>query len=152
MNVEKLPSESSLSLKEEILRLKKEKGAVILAHYYQTGDIQDIADHIGDSLALAQIAEKIEAPVIVMCGVHFMGETVKILCPEKTVLVPDMEAGCSLADSCEAGAFSKFIEEHPGHTVISYVNTTAAVKALTDVVVTSGNAKEIVETDRKSVV
>ncbi len=146
MNVEKLPSESSLSLKEEILRLKKEKGAVILAHYYQTGDIQDIADHIGDSLALAQIAEKIEAPVIVMCGVHFMGETVKILCPEKTVLVPDMEAGCSLADSCEVGAFSKFIEEHPGHTVISYVNTTAAVKALTDVVVTSGNAKEIVET------
>ncbi|MDE7411220.1 MAG: quinolinate synthase NadA [Paramuribaculum sp.] len=136
---------STEDFKERILRLKKEKNAVILAHYYQQGEIQDIADYVGDSLALAQIAEKIDAPVIVMCGVHFMGETVKILCPDKTVLVPDMEAGCSLADSCDASDFEKFIKEHPGHTVISYVNTTAAVKALTDVVVTSGNAREIVE-------
>lgn len=138
--------EKTDDLKNKILQLKKDKKAVILAHYYQQGEIQDIADYVGDSLALAQIAEKIDAPVIVMCGVHFMGETVKILCPDKIVLVPDMEAGCSLADSCEASAFEKFIKQHPGHTVISYVNTTAAVKALTDVVVTSGNAKEIVET------
>ncbi len=138
--------EKTDDLKNKILQLKEDKKAVILAHYYQQGDIQDIADYVGDSLALAQIAEKIDAPVIVMCGVHFMGETVKILCPDKMVLVPDMEAGCSLADSCEASAFEKFIRHHPGHTVISYVNTTAAVKALTDVVVTSGNAKEIVET------
>lgn len=116
-----------------------------MAHYYQKGEIQDIADYIGDSLALARIAETVDAPVIVMCGVHFMGETAKILCPGKTVLVPDMEAGCSLADSCDAVEFRKFIEEHPGHTVISYVNTTAAVKALTDIVVTSGNARKIVE-------
>lgn len=132
-------------LKEEILRLKKEKGAVILAHYYQKGEIQDVADYIGDSLALAQIAEKIEEPVIVLCGVHFMGETAKILCPEKTVLIPDAEAGCSLADSCDAKEFRKFTEAHPDHTVISYVNTSAAVKALTDVVVTSSNARDIVE-------
>lgn len=138
--------EKTDDLKNKILQLKKDKKTVILAHYYQQGEIQDIADYVGDSLALAQIAEKIDAPVIVMCGVHFMGETVKILCPDKIVLVPDMEAGCSLADSCEASAFEKFIKQHPGHTVISYVNTTAAVKALTDVVVTSGNAKEIVET------
>lgn len=132
-------------LKEEILRLKKEKGAVILAHYYQKGEIQDVADYIGDSLALAQIAEKIEEPVIVLCGVHFMGETAKILCPDKTVLIPDAEAGCSLADSCDAEEFRKFTEAHPDHTVISYVNTSAAVKALTDVVVTSSNARDIVE-------
>ena len=116
-----------------------------MAHYYQQGDIQDLADYIGDSLALAQIAEKIEAPVIVLCGVHFMGETTKILCPDKKVLIPDAEAGCSLADSCDAAEFETFIKQHPGHTVISYVNTTAAVKALTDVVVTSGNARRIVE-------
>ena len=116
-----------------------------MAHYYQQGDIQDIADYIGDSLALAQIAAKTDAKVIVMCGVHFMGETAKILCPDKTVLVPDMEAGCSLADSCDAKEFEEFIKEHPNHTVISYVNTTAAVKALTDIVVTSGNARKIVE-------
>lgn len=135
----------SATLIDEIKRLKKERGAVIMAHYYQKGEIQDIADYIGDSLALARIAETVDAPVIVMCGVHFMGETAKILCPGKTVLVPDMEAGCSLADSCDAVEFRKFIEEHPGHTVISYVNTTAAVKALTDIVVTSGNARKIVE-------
>lgn len=136
---------SKEALIEEINRLKKEKDAVIMAHYYQQGEIQDIADYIGDSLALAQIAAKTEAKVILMCGVHFMGETAKILCPDKTVLVPDMNAGCSLADSCDAGEFEKFINEHPGHTVISYVNTTAAVKALTDIVVTSGNARKIVE-------
>lgn len=132
-------------LKEEILRLKKERGAVILAHYYQKGAIQDVADHIGDSLALAQIAEKIEEPVIVLCGVHFMGETAKILCPDKTVLIPDENAGCSLADSCKAEDLERFIEAHPGHTVVSYVNTSAAVKALTDVVVTSSNAKAVID-------
>ena len=152
MNVERgctgntaLTADEKANLIEEIKRLKEEKEAVIMAHYYQQGDIQDLADYIGDSLALAQIAEKIEAPVIVLCGVHFMGETTKILCPDKKVLIPDAEAGCSLADSCDAAEFETFIKQHPGHTVISYVNTTAAVKALTDVVVTSGNARRIVE-------
>ena len=125
-----------------INELKKEKNAVILGHYYQKGEIQDIADYVGDSLALAQWAAKTKADIIVMCGVHFMGETAKVLCPEKKVLVPDMNAGCSLADSCPA---DQFVKEHPGYTVISYVNTTAAVKAVTDVVVTSTNAKQIVE-------
>lgn len=149
MNVDKgyvdAPIDSNINLKEEILRLKKEKNAVILAHYYQKGEIQDLADYIGDSLALAQIAARIEAPVIVLCGVHFMGETAKILCPDKKVLVPDTNAGCSLADSCPANEFEKFIIENPGHTVISYVNTSAGVKALTDVLVTSSNARQIVE-------
>lgn len=132
--------------KSEILRLKKEKDAVILAHYYQRGSIQDIADYIGDSLALARIASKLDdARIIVLCGVHFMGETAKILCPDKKVLEPDPEAGCSLADSCPAPEFEKFIKAHPGHTVVSYVNTSAAVKALTDVVVTSGNARKVVD-------
>lgn len=130
---------------EEIKRLKKERDAVILAHYYQQGEIQDLADFIGDSLALAQKAATLTNPVVVMCGVHFMGETVKILCPDKTVLVPDLAAGCSLADSCPADEFEKFVKAHPGHTVISYVNTSAAVKALTDIVVTSGNARKIVD-------
>ena len=138
------PLPEGIDLKEEIKRLKKEKNAVVLAHYYTVGDIQDVADFVGDSLALARIAEGLEARIIVMCGVHFMGETVKILCPDRKVLVPDMNAGCSLADSCEAGALKKFIDEHPGHTVVSYVNTTAAVKALTDIVVTSGNAMKVV--------
>lgn len=129
----------------EIQRLKKEKNAVIMAHYYQTGDIQDIADVIGDSLALAQWAAKTDADMIVLCGVHFMGETAKILSPQKKVLIPDFEAGCSLADSCPADKFEEFVKAHPDHTVISYVNTTAAVKALTDVVVTSTNAKKIVD-------
>lgn len=129
----------------EIQRLKKEKNAVIMAHYYQTGDIQDIADMIGDSLALAQWAAKTDADVIVLCGVHFMGETAKILSPQKKVLIPDLAAGCSLADSCPADLFEEFVKAHPDHTVISYVNTTAAVKALTDVVVTSTNAKKIVD-------
>ena len=128
----------------EIKRLKEEKNAMILAHYYQIGEIQDIADIVGDSLALAQKAAQTDASILVVCGVHFMGETAKILSPEKKVLVPDFNAGCSLADSCKAEDFEAFIKEHPGHTVISYVNTTAAVKALTDVVVTSSNAQKIV--------
>ena len=148
MNVEKgyvdEPIEEGIDLREEILRLKKERNAVIMAHYYQREEIQQLADYIGDSLALAQLAAKTDAPVIILCGVHFMGETAKILCPEKTVIVPDLSAGCSLADSCPADEFAKFVGEHPDHTVISYVNTSAAVKAVTDVVVTSSNAKEIV--------
>lgn len=136
---------NKIELISEITRLKKEKNAIIMAHYYQMGDIQDIADVIGDSLALAQHAAKTDADIIVLCGVHFMGETAKILSPDKKVLVPDMNAGCSLADSCPADAFEAFTKAHPDHTVISYVNTTAAVKALTDVVVTSTNAKKIVD-------
>lgn len=130
---------------EEINRLRKEKNAVIMAHYYQIGDIQDVADYVGDSLALAQWAAKTDADIIVLCGVHFMGETAKILSPDKKVLVPDLNAGCSLADSCPADKFEEFVKAHPDHTVISYVNTTAAVKALTDVVVTSTNAKKIID-------
>lgn len=132
-------------LKTKIEKLKKEKQAVVLAHYYTRPEIQDVADHIGDSLALAQIGTKLTEPVVVMCGVHFMGETVKILCPDKTVLLPDESAGCSLADSCPADDFRRFISEHPGHTVVSYVNTSAEVKALSDVLVTSSNARKIVE-------
>lgn len=131
-------------LKAEIKRLRREKNAVIMAHYYQEKDIQEIADFIGDSLALAQQAAKTSADTIVLCGVHFMGETAKIICPGKKVLIPDLNAGCSLADSCPADELKAFIEAHPGHTVISYVNTSAAVKALTDVVVTSTNAVQIV--------
>lgn len=129
---------------QEIGRLRREKNAVIMAHYYQERDIQEVADFIGDSLALAQQAAKTRADIIVLCGVHFMGETAKIICPDKKVLIPDLKAGCSLADSCPAEALKAFVEAHPGHTVISYVNTSAAVKALTDVVVTSTNAVQIV--------
>ena len=129
----------------EIKRLRREKNAVIMAHYYQIGDIQDIADMVGDSLALAQYAANTEADIIVLCGVHFMGETAKILSPQKKVLVPDIEAGCSLADSCPADEFERFVKAHPDHTVVSYVNTTAAVKAHTDIVVTSTNAKKIID-------
>ena len=132
-------------LREEISRLKKEKNALIMAHYYQRDEIQEIADFIGDSLALARQAAETDADIIVMCGVHFMGETAKILCPDKKVLIPDAKAGCSLADSCDPEEFKKFVEAHPDHTVISYVNTSAAVKASTDIVVTSGNARKIVE-------
>lgn len=139
------PVDKSIDLKAAINELKKEKNAVILGHYYQKSEIQDIADYIGDSLALAQIAAKTDADILVMCGVHFMGETAKVLCPDKKVLVPDLNAGCSLADSCPADKFAEFVKAHPGYTVISYVNTTAAVKAVTDVVVTSTNAKQIVE-------
>ena len=148
MNVEKgyvdEPIEEGIDLREEILRLKRERNDIIMAHYYQREEIQQLADYIGDSLALAQLAAKTDAPVIVLCGVHFMGETAKILCPDKTVIVPDLSAGCSLADSCPADEFERFVNEHPDHTVVSYVNTSAAVKAVTDVVVTSSNAKEIV--------
>jgi quinolinate synthase len=132
-------------LQEEIRKLKTEKHAVIMAHYYVPAEVQEVADHIGDSLALAQLAQKVEAPVIVLCGVGFMGETAKILCPDKTVLIPDPKAGCSLADSCPADEFAKFVKEHPGHTVVSYVNTSAEVKALSDVLVTSSNALKIVD-------
>ncbi len=128
----------------EINRLKRQKNAVIMAHYYQENDIQDIADVIGDSLALAQEASKTHADVIVLCGVHFMGETAKIICPDKKVLIPDEKAGCSLADSCPAEAFEAFVKAHPDYTVVSYVNTSAEVKALTDIVVTSTNATAIV--------
>lgn len=132
-------------MKEEIRALCKEKNAVIFAHYYTRPEIQEIADFIGDSLALAQQATRVHADILVMCGVHFMGETMKILCPDKKVLIPDMNAGCSLADSCKASDLAAFKAQHPDHMVVSYVNTSAEVKALTDVVVTSSNAKKIVD-------
>ena len=132
-------------MKEKIRALCKEKNAVIFAHYYTRPEIQEIADFIGDSLALAQQATRVQADILVMCGVHFMGETMKILCPDKKVLIPDMNAGCSLADSCKAADLATFKAQHPDHMVVSYVNTTAEVKALTDVVVTSSNAKKIVD-------
>lgn len=132
-------------LSAAIRQLCKEKNAVIFAHYYTRPEIQEIADFIGDSLALAQQATRVRADILVMCGVHFMGETMKILCPEKKVLVPDMAAGCSLADSCNAQDLALFKAQHPDHMVVSYVNTTADVKALTDVVVTSSNAKKIID-------
>ncbi len=139
------PVPEGIDLKAEIRRLCQEKNAIILAHYYTDGALQDIADFVGDSLALAQQAAKTEADIIVMCGVHFMAETNKILCPDKLVLIPDLNASCSLAESCPAEEFEAFVKAHPGHKVISYVNTSAATKALTDVVVTSGNAQQIVE-------
>jgi quinolinate synthase len=129
---------------EEIDRLRREKNAIILAHYYQEGEIQDIADFVGDSLALSQQAEKTNADIILFAGVHFMAETAKILSPEKKVLIPDLNAGCSLADSCPTDEFKSFIEKYPGYTVISYVNTTAEIKALTDIICTSSNAMQIV--------
>ena len=132
-------------MKDKIRDLAKRKNAVIMAHYYTDGAVQDVADFVGDSLALAQKAAETEADVIVMAGVHFMGETCKILCPEKKVLIPDMNASCSLAESCPAEEFAAFAKAHPDHKVISYVNTSAAVKAVTDVVVTSSNAYKIVE-------
>lgn len=137
--------DENIDMIAEIKRLKKEKNAVILAHYYQEGAIQDIADFVGDSLALAQWAAKTDADILVVCGVHFMGETAKILCPNKKVLIPDMNAGCSLANSCKAEDLAEFKKQYPGYKVISYVNTSAAVKAHTDIVVTSTNAKQIVE-------
>ena len=130
---------------DNIKRLAKEKNAVIFAHYYTRPEIQECADFIGDSLALAQQATRVDADILVMCGVHFMGETMKILCPDKKVLIPDMNAGCSLADSCKAEDLAAFKAQHPDHMVVSYVNTSADVKALTDVVVTSSNAKKIVD-------
>lgn len=132
-------------LQKKIRSLAEQKNAVILAHYYTTGDVQDVADFVGDSLALAQQAAKTKADIIVMAGVHFMAETCKILCPEKKVLIPDPEASCSLAESCPGEEFAKFVKSHPDHKVISYVNTSALTKAVTDVVVTSSNARQIVE-------
>ena len=134
-----------MNIVEEIRQLCKEKNAIIMAHYYQRPEIQDVADFIGDSLALAQVAAKTNADIIVMCGVHFMAETAKILCPDKKVLIPEPAAGCSLADSCKAEDLAAWKAEHPDHLVVSYVNTSAAVKALTDVVVTSSNALKIVK-------
>ena len=131
-------------IQQEIRELAKAKHAIIMAHYYQRAEVQDVADFIGDSLALAQQARKTDAPIIVMCGVHFMAETAAILCPDKKVLIPDPTAGCSLADSCQAKDLAAWKEAHPNHQVISYVNTSAAVKALTDIVVTSSNALKIV--------
>lgn len=135
----------TLDLFAEIQRLKKEKKAVLLAHYYQDADIQDVADYIGDSLGLAQQAEKTKADMIVFAGVHFMAETAKILNPTKKVVIPDLKAGCSLSDSCPPPLFKKFKEQHPDHVVVSYINCSAGIKALSDVIVTSSNAKVIVE-------
>ncbi len=135
----------ALDLFEEIEKLKKEKNAVILAHYYQDADIQDIADYIGDSLGLSQKAAETKADMIVFAGVHFMAETAKILSPQKKVIIPDLKAGCSLADSCPADEFAKFIEKYPGHVVITYVNTSAEVKAITDICCTSTNAVQVIE-------
>ena len=134
-----------MNIVEEIRQLCREKNAIIMAHYYQRSEIQDVADFVGDSLALAQVAAKTDADIIVMCGVHFMAETAKILCPDKKVLIPAPEAGCSLADSCKAADLAAWKAAHTDHMVVSYVNTSAAVKALTDVVVTSSNALKIVE-------
>jgi len=139
------PIPEGTDLKHAIRRLCHEKNAVILAHYYTEGELQDIADFVGDSLALAQKAAATDADIIVMCGVHFMAETDKILCPQKKVLIPDLNATCSLAESCPSEAFTAFVKAHPDHKVISYVNTSAATKAVTDVVVTSSNARQIVE-------
>ncbi len=140
----KIKMDDNLSIPEEINKLKKEKNANILAHYYQKADVQDMADFIGDSLALAQMAEKTNNDIIVMAGVHFMAETVKILCPEKKILIPDLNAGCSLADSCPTADFKKFLENYRDHVVISYVNTTAEIKACSDIICTSTNAYHIV--------
>ncbi len=132
-------------LEAEIRRLKAERNAVILAHYYQESEIQDLADYVGDSLQLSQAAAKTDADVIAFCGVHFMAETAKILNPTKVVVVPDLDAGCSLADGCPAPAFARWLEKYPGHTVVSYINCSAEVKALSDVICTSSNAVKIVQ-------
>jgi len=137
--------DKNINVVEEISKLKKEKNAIILAHYYQTGDIQDLADFVGDSLALSQKAAETDADIIVFAGVHFMAETAKILAPQSKVLIPDLNAGCSLAEACPADEFKKFIEIHPDHLVISYVNTTAEIKTMTDICCTSTNALKIVE-------
>jgi len=133
-----------IDLEAEIERLRTSMNAVILAHYYQESEIQDLADHVGDSLALAQAAAKTDAEVIVFCGVHFMAETAKILNPEKLVLLPDLDAGCSLADRCPADVYAEWLKQYPGHTVINYINSSAAVKAMSDIIVTSSNAVDIV--------
>ena len=140
-----LDVDKSLDIVKEIKRMQKEKNAVILAHFYQEGEIQDIADFVGDSLSLSQQAAATEADIILFAGVHFMAETAKILAPEKKVLIPDMQAGCSLAESCPPEEFAAFKKKYPEHTVISYVNTTAEIKALTDIICTSTNALQIIE-------
>lgn len=140
-----VPVDFSLDLFAEIKKLKKEKNAIILAHYYQDADIQDVADYIGDSLGLSQEAAKTDADIILFAGVHFMAETAKILCPDKKVILPDLRAGCSLADSCPADEFAEFKKKYPDHLVISYINCTAELKTLTDIVCTSTNAVKIVE-------
>lgn len=140
-----IPVDPTLDLFQEIQQLKKEKKAILLAHYYQDADIQDIADYIGDSLGLARQAEKTQADMIVFAGVHFMAETAKILNPTRKVVIPDLKAGCSLSDSCPPELFKKFKEKHPNHIVISYINCSAEIKALSDVICTSSNAKKIVE-------
>ncbi len=140
-----LEIDTSLDLFKEIEKLKKEKNAVILAHYYQDADIQDIADYIGDSLGLSQQAAETKADMIVFAGVHFMAETAKILSPQKKVVIPDLKAGCSLADACPAGEFAKFKEKYPDYVVVTYVNSSAAVKAITDICCTSTNAVQVIE-------
>src|SRR6186713_1698428 len=140
-----LPIDVRLDLFAEIERLKKEKNAIVLAHYYQEPDIQDVADYIGDSLGLSQQAAKTNADIIVFAGVHFMAETAKILSPNKKVLLPDLKAGCSLADACPADKFSEFKKKYPDHLVITYVNCSAEIKALSDIICTSTNAQKIVE-------
>jgi len=142
-NTDSKLSDSEIIAKINELRIKK--NAVILAHYYQVPEIQDLADFVGDSLQLSQKAAETNADIIVFAGVHFMAETAKILCPDKKVLIPDMEAGCSLADSCPSGMFKRFIDAHPGHKVVSYINCSAAVKTMSDVICTSSNAKAIVD-------
>lgn len=139
-----LPVASDVDLVKEIARLKKEKNAIILAHYYQENEVQDIADFLGDSLALSQVAQKNDADLIVFAGVHFMAESAKILSPQKKVLIPDLNAGCSLADSCPPDAFKEFVEAHPDHVVVTYVNTSAAIKALSDITCTSTNAVDVI--------
>mgnify|MGYP006286757451 CR=1 FL=1 len=140
-----ISAERDAKYREEFLRLKKEKNAILLAHYYQIPEIQDIADYVGDSLGLAQKAEEADSEIIVFAGVHFMAETAKILNPDTKVLLPDMDAGCSLADSCPPNDFKKFKEKYPDHIVISYINCTAAIKTMSDVICTSSNAVKIVE-------
>ncbi|MBN1989048.1 MAG: quinolinate synthase NadA [Bacteroidales bacterium] len=139
-----LPVASDIDLVKEIARLKKEKNAIILAHYYQENEVQDIADFLGDSLALSQVAQKNDADIIVFAGVHFMAESAKILSPHKKVLIPDLNAGCSLANSCPPDAFKEFVEAHPDHVVVTYVNTSAAIKALSDITCTSTNAVDVI--------
>jgi quinolinate synthase len=136
---------TAVELEAEIRRLKRERNAVILAHYYQENELQDLADHVGDSLQLSQAAARTEADVIAFCGVHFMAETAKILNPHKVVVVPDLDAGCSLADGCPAPVFERWLAKYPGHTVVSYINCSAEVKALSDVICTSSNAVKIVQ-------
>ncbi|HOW09589.1 MAG TPA: quinolinate synthase NadA [Bacteroidales bacterium] len=138
-------TEDLKNISEEIKRLKKQKNAVILAHYYQTGEIQDIADFVGDSLALSQKARSADSDIILFAGVRFMAETAKILSPSKKVLLPDMDAGCSLADSCRADDFKRFIDDNPGRTVVTYVNTNIDIKVLSDIICTSSNAEQIIE-------